>query len=333
MFNSLKVAAPLVEAPAVMNEALADAFIDALPDVPAHMALVADHRQTQTELNALISAIETHGLSKSLVAFAGHDGTLFAVAPSIPALEAFTTDLSEEDTAKIVAELKAIDLTAPLRFDADADEDNEGAVEAASVRQILMTFIVPFYAAITLVKGLRHWNTTADDKEGRLAKVLPFKTLMGYLHGASDVARIYKELAGLELPKTEEECKHFAERVHAAVKPLEFIGLHVEDGHITVRPFPKAVKNNIETLGYHEGSLAEIGEVAEKLKNDRFDVSSDDFEEMHKRWMALPKEERKIAGQAYDLAFDVAETALHRLGKVLKLVKSNVGMLKKFYKA
>ena len=80
-------------------------LIDNLSDVTPSRTLKMKSDQTTHEIIALIVAIETHGLSPALLAFANYNGVLASAVPSIASLESLEAEPSTEDAARVIDEL------------------------------------------------------------------------------------------------------------------------------------------------------------------------------------------------------------------------------------
>lgn len=83
-------------------------LITSLEDIPASFVATMKANQTDQEIIALITAIETYGTSASLMAFADHNGILSRTIPGLSSLEQLTGDVSEEDTDKLIMGLESI---------------------------------------------------------------------------------------------------------------------------------------------------------------------------------------------------------------------------------
>lgn len=108
MFHDLVEMTP-VPTQFMITQEVFHALMQSLPDKAPEMVHRQAHLQTKRELRALISAIETYGLSQALLAFSNHNGVLKRAIPSLPALESLTPDLATSVTPQLLNELKTLE--------------------------------------------------------------------------------------------------------------------------------------------------------------------------------------------------------------------------------
>ncbi len=330
MFNSLKVATESVEPisvdTVVMSEAEAAILIEALPELPASYTLRQQHATTKQELNALISAIETHGLSKSLIAFADHDGVLRGAVPAIPAVEAMEADLSVEQSGDVLAALK----DAVTAFGEPAEE-----VLHPITKMFIWSFLLswPVGVLITLIK-YKSWNEKWE-ADKRIGVVIPYNTAIEYMNGAIEMPTLIDGLLSMALPTTQEGLTRYMEDVERHLAPAAKLGLHVsKDGRIELDELAKPVKVRTDKVGYREDSLFTIAGLAKRVQDA----------EAHLRGLA-ESATRKLSEEAETATGDEAQyvrAAIHhthevihavsaREAKVLHLVNQVAESIKKFY--
>jgi hypothetical protein len=88
----------------ISDEAL-ECLVENLADVPADFVEMMRLEQTQRELQALIGAIRTHGVSPALMAFANYNN---ALSSTIPSIESFTGASSEQYAGEIIVALETL---------------------------------------------------------------------------------------------------------------------------------------------------------------------------------------------------------------------------------
>jgi hypothetical protein len=164
-----------------------------------------------------------------------------------------------------------------------------------------------------------------------LAKIVPFKFLEESLHVVAEVPSIAKELAALAAPKTEAEWSNFKQKAGTIAAKLDKLGVRVSGEDIKVDAFPKPIKNNIETLGYGENSLAELAELVKKAKEARWDSRDTDLSGLYDD-KSLSKQERFFVADAYALIEGIIDVSARRAAKVVKLTKATTNAIKHFYK-
>src|SRR6202043_1390473 len=132
---------------------------------------------------------------------------------------------------------------------------------------------------------------------------------------------------------TEEEEAAFIKRLDAITAPLAKFGVHVSGTEVKVDAFPTPVKGKIDTMGYGEGSLVDLVELAGKVKSVVGELKSITWKKQNAQYKAMSKEEKRVATHAYDALVDVTDTAAVRMGKVMKLAKTTASAIKHLYKA
>ena len=309
-----------------ISEESLDLLIDHLSDVPAHRIKQMQRNQTRRELEALVSAIETYGTSRSLVAFANYTSILSSVIPSLPAVESLTTDLSVKDSSEIITDIRTFDLR-----DTTAEEGILSSIVEHTLKSVAATFVVRIIELIGHL-GIDKYRAWKDDRDNRRAEVIPFKMLTDLLRATDVFPRVANELTSLTLPKTEEEYIAFVLKVDSISSPLTALGIHITNSDIRTISFPIAVKENIESLGYRENSLGVIGSLIEHAKVSSSAVKSINFNSMDQQFRDATKAERDYVHKGYGLIEDVITTGAVRVVKILRLAKRTINDIKRYYK-
>jgi hypothetical protein len=329
--------AVVLEGSVVISDEALDSLIDNLADVPARRVLRMRQNTTKSEVAALIASIETFGLSRALLAFANHDGALRASVPSIPALESMAADLTVEGSAAVLEALKAIKLDVN---DEAGEEELRGAFQWFTT---IMGFLGGLFPGIVLYAVYTVWNDyrdeiaarrRGDDKRGaaakdeKIASVVPYNTIVGYLGDLVEVPVVLKSVLSIPLPKTDEEYTKFLEQIERRLAPLGKLGVHVsKTGHLTGSDLATAVHGDIRKIGYTEDSLKHIAELAK-----HGEVVETELHALLKSLQELPADGDKIAGRAVTLLEDIVHTTLIRMTKILHLVKHTCQSIEHFYK-
>ena len=326
MFEALKTEGTL-ESLTLMNgngisQETLDFFIDNLVDVPGTRVARIQRNQTKREISALITAIEAHGMTASLLAFANHDGSLGTVIRSIPSVYSLTSEkLSSSKTAQIVTDLKSLNL----------DIATESAAEF--IVPIVGGFIQLIGQVITSILAYKGWRAWRDDKKNRIGYVIPFNVLTTYLEEAQKAPEILESLNTLTLPTTEEESTQFYHKVESILNQLKDLGIHVSGEDVTVSPLPDIVKVSIEHVGYGESALSDIVSHAERMKSTLSSLKSLSTRAYISQLNAITdKEEKTHAQHAFSLINDINHTVLTRVTKIIKLTNKVINGIKGFYK-
>lgn len=292
--------------------------------------------ETKQNLAALIVAIETHGVSKALLSFANHDGTLAGAVPQIAALEAMTADLTPEQSAEIVQALKELD--------AKLDAGNESLLGPWQWFWTILALFGGIIFGLGLLAIFVAWNAAHGDydkkeEDGdlktsseRIASVIHYDTVVTYLHTILEFPSILTHLENMTLPKDQEEVTAFAGKLSTTLAPLAKIGIHVSrSGDITTSELESPASTNIEHVGYTSMSLKNIGTLAGEIKAIEGHLKSFSPEKIEKQEKDASKEEYKFVVQGGGMIGEAIHVAMTRITKVLHLVKTNCDTIEHFY--
>ena len=95
----------------IISESEFSFLIQNLPTLPSHVQKNNLIIKTKRELQALISAIETYGITPSLIKFVNYNGIIGRLNPTIAALENLSNiELTDDQTTTLINELNNINL-------------------------------------------------------------------------------------------------------------------------------------------------------------------------------------------------------------------------------
>ena len=305
----------------MMSQDTFDNLVENLSKTSSSLTRRLQRAKTQEEIAALIAAIETYGVSPSLLAFANYNGILGRVVPSIPSVETLTPDLADLDSAKIVAELKAI------QFESAEEGFNFGALKE------IITAITIIKTAISAYTAYKDWK---EDRENHVTTVVPYATLSQQLH-ASDAIGPVADHANASLPKNKDEYADFIKQVVQASSALSTLGIHValvnNAPHIAVDELPETQKVNIESVGYRATTITDLANLV---------TQASDHATQHVNFMTAGPDENKMSHdeeekqwqmKAWCAVADIVDTAARRLLRLVKLTESTIKNISPFYKA
>jgi hypothetical protein len=313
----------IISTDVVISEETLDFLIDNQAEIPHSAILRMKGTQTQQELQALITAIETYGISPALLAFANYNGVLSNIVPSIPSVEMLTT--SEIDSTKILSDIKSLQL------------NNPEITSANEVFKFPTALIPAIWAAWGIGAIFQYYKRWKDDKANRVAEVVPFNELMKYLRAGDVVVRVSKELEHVILPKNKEEFEASNKKLNNTCAVLAQFGVHVSTDAILTSELPTAQKANIESLGYHENSLSQIATAVERIKQTMlqikdFSTTSAFFAEMFdKQWSDDKTEQDYQSNIALTITY-VIDAATTRLVKIVSMANKTVKAIAPYYK-
>ena len=303
-----------------------------LSEVPSRRMRLMRVLDTRQEICALSSAIENYGLSLSLLAFANHNGVLSLASDDIPSsLKGITEEQLTEDTPKILSAIKELELNLIAAeegfFDRPLVKNTiEHAVKSAV--GYLVTSILSI-AGVFLYKKYTVWQ---EDEKNRVATVVPFKVLVGYLKSVTVIQQSLHDLMSVTLPKTADDVLEFQNKIHSITSPLTSVGIHVTGESITVDKFQDPKKDNIENLGYGSSALSQIATLAATAKQSLDQVHSIDFSELDRQFSDDTDHDALSHVKAgYGLIEDIIHTAISRTTKILDLTKRTVSAINKYY--
>lgn len=163
--------------------------------------------------------------------------------------------------------------------------------------------------------------------------VIPYSTLISYLHQIKIVAPILDAIVTTPMPKDDAEYHRFVEdlvRKTQSFAPLGILIAADDDGvRITVQDLARPVHKDITMIGYSNSSLKDIAQTAESCNTLEVDV-----EAIRIKLSAL--QEEKTATTQRTAALSDIEHLLHvclmRIVKVLELAKYTCHILETLYK-
>ena len=318
---------------------LLDMLIDEQNDIPIRRMKIMQKSQTQKELSALITAIETYGPTPSLLAFANHDGFLGTAVSSIPSLETLSNAMTELESAQIIADLKALSLVIAMNNDSDelAEESYRNPTLPRGAFQwitVVTLMFMAFLPGLVLNAAYVYWNM-AQDRKKHIVYNIPYNLLLTYLKTLVDLPEILKTIASIPLPKTEDSYTHFVTSVVQHTAPLKAIGIHVEsDVEINVDKLKSLDYSNIEEAGYIESSLKTIAEESRKIQSRIPEIKAlkEKLIQTHKSIQSEPPEEAKHSRPATIFVEDIIRTSLVRMSKILKLTRRISNEIRPLYK-
>jgi hypothetical protein len=333
ILKNVAAAAPVVEKPVVpmvqISQEAFDFMLSHLPD----QSPIALQRETKAELTALIDAIEQFGLSRALLSFADHNGLLRGAVPSIPSLEALAADMSVEESGAVLQALKDI---------------NNG-IEPAQENVFTLIFLTAIFGylggwipALVAAGVYTVWAVaTHAAKDGeehtehhveRVASVIHYDTLMGYLTDLIEVPSIFEQLENSKLPNTEIGHQDWLRRLSQSTSHLAKLGIHVKpNGDITTSDLESPSTTNIEHVGYTEHSLKNISEAAKHMSAVEAHLKSFSVAKLEKQEKEATGEEKKYVTAAGGTIGELIHVTSTRMLKILHLTKQTVTSIEHFY--
>ena len=304
-----------------------------LSSVPASTIRRNERNRTRRELKAIISAIETYGVSPALLAFANYNGVLGKAVPAIPSVEALSTD-SVIDAENILLELKSINIE-------DVANEKLGTLQWIAV---ILGFLSSIIGGIILYVVFTSWNDNEDRKKNeaasaqsridRMATVTRYSEVVDYLNAVIRLPSVLKGIISIHLPENHNQYHgEFLSSLDNTVDHnLKDIRVSLDDEYLYANSIGNPVHGDIVNLGYTEGSLSHIASLAKRCESIEQELR--DIQRMLSGLKPIDKndESQKYSSKAIRLIEDVTHVSLAQTVKILQLAKHTCDTIKHFYK-
>lgn len=246
---------------------ISDITIESLTTSFEVKELLRDIKSMQTtvsDLSALYTIIETHGLSPTLLKFANMNNQLSNAIPTIPSLESLTNNFTNTDRdAALEGIVTAIgDLIKKI-----VDKIKSVASRIISKRRLRQKSIEEVRKQLTHYKSIVQDKTFVDNTNNRM-KLIRKQTLFEMIELVTNLCPISAELFSLTLPESYDTYKTTFEQ-----DVVNVIKKHIHDstifynGHFAIM---KPITASLREMGYDETAFHEICEKLETFITSEF---------------------------------------------------------------
>ena len=216
-------------------------------------------------LDALHGAMESHGLSRSLLAFADRDKLLSTAITTIPSLESMGSDFGVYEP-ETVASMEGV-------MDAIKNTVAKVTSKAAEVAGKVKDVVVRMGAAVAeKAKQFGAWAKGKVLNAKATIQAHPKATVFALLAGIAAIAAVVALMWGVPVPATPAAFTTWGNNIFKAAKNIKLPGLSVVGDSVRNLKFdfkiPQAVKNTVEKLGWVANEIDKVSsEFGDIIKN------------------------------------------------------------------
>jgi len=222
-------------------------------EIVKDQAIIRESLATVDDLLNLYAAIESHGLSVSLLSFANTGNRLNQAIPEIPSLESMTEEMSEEPRQSALAGIgqKVKELLVKI-----VDKIKSVYNKVVSAIKLRSGSIGELRNQLTRITTEVHGKTFNSEEFSKLhTKLMRYEQLTELLDIAIGANALAFDLIKLKLPESEDESYHYESEFDKTL--MRHIGHYsvVHNGEIVP---PKMINASFHDMGYTEQSFHEI---------------------------------------------------------------------------
>ena len=219
-------------------------------------------------LQALIESIKTFGLTKSLLSFADHDGTLSSTIPEFPALEDLTQDVSPRYTGPVIAALEAKIGKLVEYIWTTVKSEFRGFFRKNKYHLFRLDAVVNKTDA--LAKLLEGRTFDKDYASKRQLKAPSFEALISGMEHIAEYTKVLQQFSKMELPVSYGDYHPWVQKLDEMTQSFHPICRYIVVSNGTIAKNPKYVlrqdykRSSLVSLGYTD--LDKFATIRNKFK-------------------------------------------------------------------